>query len=35
MFDLGVLSALGERRNLAIRQVRQVGQDLRIIARMG
>jgi diaminohydroxyphosphoribosylaminopyrimidine deaminase / 5-amino-6-(5-phosphoribosylamino)uracil reductase len=34
MFDLGVLSTLGERRNLAIREVRQVGHDLRIIARM-
>jgi diaminohydroxyphosphoribosylaminopyrimidine deaminase/5-amino-6-(5-phosphoribosylamino)uracil reductase len=34
MFDLGVLSALDERRRLAIQGVRRVGTDLRIVARV-
>ncbi len=34
MFDLGVLTALDQRRELDVREVRRIGPDLRIVARM-
>jgi diaminohydroxyphosphoribosylaminopyrimidine deaminase / 5-amino-6-(5-phosphoribosylamino)uracil reductase len=34
MFDLGTLSALDQRRALVVRDVRRIGPDLRILARM-
>ena len=34
MFDLGVLTALDQRRELEMREVRRIGPDLRIVARM-
>jgi len=34
MFDLGVLTALDQRHELEVREVRRIGPDLRIIARM-
>jgi diaminohydroxyphosphoribosylaminopyrimidine deaminase/5-amino-6-(5-phosphoribosylamino)uracil reductase len=34
MFDIGVLSSLEQRRELSVREVRRVGPDLRILARV-
>ena len=34
MFDLGVFTALDQRRELEVREVRRIGPDLRIVARM-